>query len=200
MIGIRGIKRVVINILKNLIRVGRVSSINYDKGTVRVTFPDKDDIVSAELPYLSFEYNMPDVQDTVLCIFLGNGISKGFCLGKFYNKHNPPIQAGEQYYYKNIYGEANIEYNKETKTYKTYAENIRKEGKSIHFAAEDGSYYQYDPDTKTLTFSAQNIVLDGDVSITGNLNVTGTISAGGNITSGGSIIDTAGNTNHHSHP
>ena len=189
----------IINLLKNLIRVGKVSSINYNKGKIRVLFPDKNNIVTDEIPYLSFEYNMPKVGDTVLCLFLGNGIAKGFCLGKFYNQKNPPVQPGAQYYYKNIYDEAHIEYNKETKTYKTYAKNIRDEAQSIHFAAEDGNYYKYNPSTQTLTFSAPNIVLDGNVTITGNLNVTGTIHAEGDITSGASIIDTLGNTSHHSH-
>lgn len=166
------VKRIIINILKNLIRVGKVSSINYQNGTVRVTFPDKDNIVTDELPYLSFEYNMPSINDTVLCVFLGNGIARGFCLGQFYNNNNPPVQPGEQYFYKNIYDEA---------------------------------YFRYDKSSKTLTFCAKNIVLDGETTVTGNLtvnqslSVSGTISAGGNITSGGSIIDTTGNTNHHSH-
>ncbi|KQC05525.1 MAG: hypothetical protein APR55_05755 [Methanolinea sp. SDB] len=39
----------------------------------------------------------------------------------------------------------------------------------------------------------------GNFTITGSLAVDGPISATGNITSDGSIVDTAGNTNHHSH-
>lgn len=193
-------RRIIINALKNIIRVGRVSSINYQKGTVRVIFPDKDNIVTDEIPYLSFEYNMPQVKDAVLCIFLGTGIAKGFCLGRFYNQNNLPVQPGEKYYYKNLHGEANIEYNKETKTYKTHAENIKMEAKSIHFVAEDGAYYKYDPASKTLTLTAINIVINGDVNVNGNLSVTGTIHASGNITSSASILDTSGNTNHHTHP
>ena len=37
------------------------------------------------------------------------------------------------------------------------------------------------------------------VTIDGNLNVTGSVSVGGNVNAGGQIIDSGGNTNHHSH-
>jgi phage baseplate assembly protein V len=182
-----GVDKVLMKILKNIIRTGKVSSINYDKGTVKVTFPDKDDIVTRDLPYLSFEYNMPDVGDTVLCVFLPNGISKGFCLGQPYSLKNMPVQPGPQYYYKNIYDEAFYQYDKNTKTLTIDAENI------VLNAAT------------SIILKSPEITLDGEVTVTKNLNVnqdlsvSGEISAGGDITSGGSIIDTAGNTNHHTH-
>jgi phage baseplate assembly protein gpV len=112
------------NLLKNLIRIGTVSSINYNAGKVKVSFSDKDGIVSDELPMLSFEYNMPAVNDSVLCVFLGNGLQSGFCLGKFYSSKNHPPDAGNNIYFKDILGEASIEYNKTTKTLTISAENI----------------------------------------------------------------------------
>lgn len=181
------IKDKIVQILKNMIRVGNVSSINYERGAVKVTFPDKDNIVTDLLPYLSFEYNMPEIGDTVLCVFLPNGISKGFCLGQPYSLKNMPKQPGPQYYYKNIYDEAFYQYDKNSKTLTIDADNI------VLNAAT------------SIVFKAPTITLDGETTITKNLtinqniNVSGTISAGGDINSGGAIIDTAGNTNHHTH-
>lgn len=130
------IKKIIINILKNLIRVGKISSINYDNGTVRVVFPDKDNIVTDELPYLSFEYYMPYIGDTVLCLFLGNGISRGFCLGKFYNNNNAPRCPGEGIYYKHFFDKGYIKYNKKEKLLTIYGDiKVIVEAKKIFLGA-----------------------------------------------------------------
>lgn len=140
------------NIFKNLIRVGIVSSVNYSSGTVRVTLPDKENIVTDELPMLSFEYNMPTVGDIVLCLFLGNGLSNGFCLGKYYSENNHPLEAGENIFYKNL-GGAFCKYNKTTKTLSISSENIVLEG---------------------------NLRINGNLKVDGNITATGTIT-GSNI-------------------
>jgi phage baseplate assembly protein V len=171
--------------LKNLIRIGTVSSVNYKEGKLRVCFEDQDKIVTDELPMLSFEYEMPDVGEPVLCLFLGNGITNGFCLGRYYYDGDPPMQWGQNIYFKRFLKDAT---------------------------------QRYDSTAKTMTFTANKFVFNGDVTIHGNLvvsgsinaggdidsggnmNASGNITAGGNINAGGSIIDTSGNTNHHSHP
>ena len=43
------------------IRVGKVSSIDYPSGMVRVTYPDMDDDVTRLIPLFSSEYAMPPV-------------------------------------------------------------------------------------------------------------------------------------------
>ena len=78
------------NQLKNMLRVGRVSSVNGTNCTARVTFPDKEGLVSAELPVLQVGslgtrgYWVPEVNTQVLCAFLpnpsGRGINQGFIL------------------------------------------------------------------------------------------------------------------------
>jgi phage baseplate assembly protein V len=107
--------QVLIGILKNLIRIGTVSSVNEENGTVRVLFEDKDNMVSDELPLLSYEYDMPDIKDQVLCIFLPNGIEKGFCLGSFYSSVNQPSIRNKNVYYKKFDDGTSIQYNKSTK-------------------------------------------------------------------------------------
>ncbi len=91
------------NQLKNMLRVGRVSSVNGTNCTARVTFPDKEGLVSAELPVLqigslsTMGYWVPEVDTQVLCAFLpnpsGKGINTGFILGAFYSTENPPPES-----------------------------------------------------------------------------------------------------------
>lgn len=134
--------------LKNLIRIGKVSSINYPAGKVRVVFPDKNNIVTSELPLLSFEYYMPAVNDVVICLFLGNGVSQGFCLGKYYNSTVIPRESGSNIYYKDFFSEG---------------------------------FMKYDKNSKTLTFKASNIVVEGDLKVEGNLEVAGSITTNESI-------------------
>lgn len=112
--------------LKNLIRIGTVSSINYMQGKLRVCFEDQDSIVTDELPMLSFEYEMPNIGEPVLCLFLGNGITKGFCLGRYYYDSNLPIPSGsgENIYFKQFVKDAYMKYDKSSKTFTISAANI----------------------------------------------------------------------------
>ena len=45
------------------IRIGKVSSVDYGSGMIKVTYPDLDNSVTDDLPYLTFndEYKMPKV-------------------------------------------------------------------------------------------------------------------------------------------
>ena len=52
----------------NEIRVGKISSVDYPSGTVRVVYEDQDDAVTRPIPLLSFEYLMPEVDD-MFCTF-----------------------------------------------------------------------------------------------------------------------------------
>lgn len=78
---------------RNIIRVGRVSKVNQLNGTVQVLFKDRDNLISGDLPLLESS-TIPNINDQVLCIFLGNGMEDGFCLGRFYSKENPPLTGG----------------------------------------------------------------------------------------------------------
>ncbi|WP_110933806.1 phage baseplate assembly protein V [Paenibacillus bouchesdurhonensis] len=85
----------------NLIRAGIVSSVDEASGTVRVTFPDQDNHVSGSLPVLtpggSGKGNaLPAPSESVLCLFLGNGIQEGFCLGSYYTDDEHPPGTTQQ--------------------------------------------------------------------------------------------------------
>lgn len=85
----------------SLIRVGEVCQQNPSNCTVRVHFKDKDDMVSGELQvvnrntFKNKDYGLPDLGEQVLCIFLENGIERGFVLGGIYSSaagHEPPVE------------------------------------------------------------------------------------------------------------
>lgn len=108
------IKR-ILSILTNMIRVGRINSVDEDKGTVRVLFDDKDNMVSDELQLLDFEYDIPPIGEQVICFFLPNGIQQGFCLKGFYSDINKPPIKDKNIYFKKLGDGTSIEYNKSTK-------------------------------------------------------------------------------------
>lgn len=87
-------------------RVGRISSINYEGGTARVVYMDKDEAVTRELPILSFEYCMPEVEDMVLVCHLPNGTAAGVILGRFWSLKNTPPESGKGLYRKDMSREA----------------------------------------------------------------------------------------------
>lgn len=102
--------------MKDIIRRGTVSNINYETGTVRVVYEDRDDLVSSDLSLLSFEYNPPDIGDMVIVAFLSNDISQGFVLGKPYNDNNIPSSGKKNVIRKDFDDNNFIEYDKTTKT------------------------------------------------------------------------------------
>lgn len=85
---------------KNTIRIGRISSINYPKGTARVVYEDKDRCVTFELPFLAWEYWMPRVKDQVVVAHLSNGTVAGVILGPVWNDGHRPADGREGLYRK----------------------------------------------------------------------------------------------------
>jgi phage baseplate assembly protein V len=87
--------------MAEMFRVGVVHSINPQKGTVRVRFPDDDDVVSYDLQvmhrntYKNKDYNMPDIGEDVLCLFISNGMADGFVLGSVYAGDRTPPENTE---------------------------------------------------------------------------------------------------------
>ena len=89
--------------IKRLIRVGTVSSVNAEAGTVRVSFAAQDEMVTYELPVITRgsksnkDYWLPDVDEQVLCLFLpnvsGRGVCEGFVLGTFYSSVDAPTEG-----------------------------------------------------------------------------------------------------------
>ena len=88
--------------MANEIRVGKVSSIDYAAGLVRVAYHDKDDSVTQPIPMLSNEYNMPKVGDQVLVLHLSNGAEAGLVLGRYWNGKNKPPEGAAGLFRKDL--------------------------------------------------------------------------------------------------
>lgn len=91
------------NLIRNLIRIGRVSTVDGGTATVTVAFGDKDDLVSKSLPVLqqgtksNKAYWLPDIDSLVVCLFLpnpsGRGLGDGVVLGCVYSDVDEPPTA-----------------------------------------------------------------------------------------------------------
>lgn len=115
------------------IRVGRVSSINYEAGMIRVTYHDKDDSVTAEYPLLTNndEYIMPEIGQDVIVAHLSNGSSRGAIIGTLWNKKHIPCEAGKGLYRKELSRKkdaAYIRYSDKTGEYLLKVANIHLNG------------------------------------------------------------------------
>ena len=85
--------------LSNLVRVGKISAVYPERHSARVTFADRENLVSAELPVLiSFAnknkmYALPDIGDSVVCLMVSNDSTggNGFIIGCLYGE-NPPAE------------------------------------------------------------------------------------------------------------
>lgn len=73
--------------MNDVVRVGRISSVNQENGMVRVYYPDRDSTTS-ELGMFYFlgEYKPPRVNDQVIVLHLSNDTSSGVVLGGFWNE------------------------------------------------------------------------------------------------------------------
>lgn len=91
------------NFIKNIIRIGRVSSIDVNTNTARVAFSDKDDLVSGNLmtvnrgSMVDKDYWIPDIDEQVLCLMQpnasGKGLNDGFILGSFFSAEDPQQES-----------------------------------------------------------------------------------------------------------
>lgn len=76
------------------LRRGRVSSLDRDRGLVRVAFINDGGDVSDFYPLLAFEYNMPSIGDFVAVIEDNNG---GVVLGRIWSNEQKPEDSGNDY-------------------------------------------------------------------------------------------------------
>lgn len=100
---------------EKLIRIGKVSSVDYGSGMIKVTYPDLDNAVTDSLPVLSLngEYKMPGVGKEVLVVHLSNGCTAGVVLGPYWNTASQPPESGKGLYRKDFgvsTGEAYMRY------------------------------------------------------------------------------------------
>lgn len=94
------------DLLAQCIRPGTVTARDAAKLRVQVRCADTvtDPLVTDWLPVLvsracgDCQYDLPDVGDAVLCLFLPHGREAGFVLGSFYSGGVPPVADGDKWH------------------------------------------------------------------------------------------------------
>ena len=148
----------ILNMLKSLIRLGTVTAIYDERGYLQVTFFDKDE-TPRDVPMFSFvqEYNMPEMKDTVLCIFLP-GSPEGFCLGKWFSVDNKPPVNKRTVWFKGLRKNGSMSFDDETET-------LTIKAKHIVFQAEDI--------TTPASITADKDIKSGSISLTLHIHGNG---------------------------
>lgn len=92
------------------VRIGYVSSIDYENGLCEVHYPDRDDTVTEMVPFISNrEYRTPEVEDMVLVLHPGDSPEDAVVLGTIWNEKNKPAEGKKGTYrkeYSNKNGQA----------------------------------------------------------------------------------------------
>jgi phage baseplate assembly protein V len=141
-------------LVRNLIRVGQVNTVNETDGTVQVLFEDRDNFISGDLPMFSFEYDMPEPGEQAVCLFLGNGIEQGYCLGTPFSNVKPPPVKDANLYHKKFGDGTFIQFNKASNELEIHS-------------------------SKPLTLKG-DFVIEGNVNVNGNISAKGSVT-GSNI-------------------
>ncbi|MDE5879940.1 MAG: phage baseplate assembly protein V [Desulfovibrio sp.] len=98
----------ILDKMSQMIRVGFVNARQPEKMRLKVTLRDTTgaQLVTDWLPVLcprasgDMQYDLPDVGDQVLCLFLPYGLEQGFVVGAMYGKQTPPVQSGDKWHRK----------------------------------------------------------------------------------------------------
>lgn len=110
-----------------VLRIGKISSVNYKSGTARVTYEDRGDSTTNELPFLAWTYWMPKVEDKVLVGHLSNGSTSAVILGPVWHEEHRPADFGADLYRQemsNTPGKAMDTYSSKTGIRRIRAEHI----------------------------------------------------------------------------
>lgn len=181
--------------LRDLIKVGEVSSVDTAKGTARVVFDDEEGIVSNDLQVLqrnTIENQglwLPDVGEDVVCLFIPNGEEDGFIIGSFYSDEIEPPKDGATKRYVVFKDEAEFVYDWESH------ELTAKIGNTKFKATQDSVEIESSNEIKV---TAPAITFVGDLSVDGDVTTTGKVAADGEVTAKAKM--TPVNLSTHIHP
>lgn len=95
--------------MNDVIRIGKVSAVDYEKGLISVYYEDRTAMVTGMMPVLSNgRYKMPNIGDSILVAHLSNGTNAAVVLGTVFNDGNVPKKSGKNIYYEELTGSTNI--------------------------------------------------------------------------------------------
>ena len=109
---------------KDAIRIGKISSIDYQKGTARMTYEDKSDSTTAMFSFLAWQYWMPKAGDQVLVAHLSNGSCSAVILGPVWHEGHRPPEGFEGLYRKDYSHPAGLAFERYDANEKAYREEI----------------------------------------------------------------------------
>lgn len=197
------------------IRIGRVSALNYEAGTARIFYSDKNNNTTKELPLLCAEYYMPEVDDLVMVCHLPNGTEAGIILGRYWTDVNRPPEGKRGLYRKDVSrtaGKAMLRYAEDESRADIVMPNIHMKTTEFHMETEtiggsgrDVGFTGHDvalEGTSTLTISGASASIHGDamaitggtISISGGvINISGTVTISG---AGDVVLDGISLKNH----
>jgi phage baseplate assembly protein V len=197
------------NTIRNLYRNGKVVEriVDDTQVSVRVQWLDKQNIISRPIPVKQFgskgtsAFWCPKVGDDVSVNMLPNSNGgEGFVDGSFYNVGNPPPITDPDTRHTTFADGTVIEYAEGAPVARGAEAMEAWRSKLVAGGRNGGSTLKVDNKgpiniicAGTCTITAPNVIINGPVQIVGNLTVSG------DITATGVIMDSGGNTNHHSH-
>lgn len=173
-----------LELLASIIRVGQVSSVNPAKHTARVIFSDQDEIVSYELQvaakntFKNKDYNLPDVNEQVLCIFLPISLSQGFIICSLYNDEDQPADNNQNVRSMSFADGTRIEYNRNTHKLKvSCVGDIEATCKNAKITAENQVLFNV---------AGTTMIIDSDgLHINNKIHATGIIQSDSDVHAGG---------------
>ena len=111
--------------MENMIRIGKISTIDYERGMASVVYPDRNNEPSPDFPFFSTIYEMPKADDMVVVILLPNSASRGFILGVPWSNVNIPLETGKGIFCKHFSDGAYVRYNANTREMEVSAEQVK---------------------------------------------------------------------------
>lgn len=159
----------------NMVRIGKISTIDYGAGTASVAYTDCGNEVSPQFPLLSTCYEMPKVGETVVVIMLSNSRTRGFIAGRPFGCGKPPVGNGQGVFYKKFLDGTEILYDPEKKTLAIAADKIMLQSVTARDVVVEGSLRAGSIEAETVEaggLTAGSIVVTGTARIN-NLAVTG---------------------------
>lgn len=108
------------------IRIGKISSVNYQTGMAKVVYEDREGKVTKELPCLSMnnEVFLPNPGEKVVVAYLSNGQTAAVILGTVFNQENPAC-GSKGIYKKKIRDNVVVQYDDSSQTLTIQAPHVK---------------------------------------------------------------------------
>lgn len=101
--------------MSEVVRVGYISSVNYEEGTAQVVYKDRDNALSPFMPLWSNEFNPPEIDTMVYVVHLQNGGTRGMIIIPPYTEQNRPPEGKKGIWRKDFGDGSYLRYDKATK-------------------------------------------------------------------------------------